>query len=387
MLRIAPALLLALLLVPAAAGRPIAPPINGLVVYPRYSNQGLAAVDPATGRTHGIAGAHGQADDPTYSPDGRRIAYVRSPGFCFPEPCPEPAPLYVIGAEGGRPQPIVDDADWPSWSPDGSRIAFVHDGGLEVVDADGRHRRTVVARPADGNPVHNPAWSPDGKTIAFWRNVPAPRCCLESVRLDAGTPIALPRAPAAAVDRAPAWSPNSARVAVGELRRCSGGRCGDGPYLTLLPVGGGGARVVLTRGDMPVWSPDGRSIAFVWGGLQVIPATGGRPRRIATLLDLGGLGRFDSHRVSWQPLCTMRGTRRPDALTGSARADLICGLGGDDEITGGAGEDKLFGEDGDDRFLARDGEFDVVGCGPGRDRVTADAQDLVGVDCEVVRRR
>jgi hypothetical protein len=55
-------------------------------------------------------------------------------------------------------------------------------------------------------------------------------------------------------------------------------------------------------------------------------------------------------------------------------------------MEGGAGQDRLFGEEGNDRFLARDGEFDVIGCGPGRDTVLADRQDLVGVDCEVVRR-
>jgi Ca2+-binding RTX toxin-like protein len=63
------------------------------------------------------------------------------------------------------------------------------------------------------------------------------------------------------------------------------------------------------------------------------------------------------------------------------------GLGGNDEITGGAGRDRLFGEDGADRILAQDGEFDVVGCGAGRDSVVADSSDLVGLDCERVSRR
>ena len=47
----------------------------------------------------------------------------------------------------------------------------------------------------------------------------------------------------------------------------------------------------------------------------------------------------------------------------------------------------LFGGDGDDRIDARRGGFDVVGCGPGTDRVVADRRDLVGVDCERVARR
>jgi hypothetical protein len=36
--------------------------------------------------------------------------------------------------------------------------------------------------------------------------------------------------------------------------------------------------------------------------------------------------------------------------------------------------------------FARDGEVDRISCGPGRDRVIADPQDIVASDCEVVRR-
>ena len=55
--------------------------------------------------------------------------------------------------------------------------------------------------------------------------------------------------------------------------------------------------------------------------------------------------------------------------------------------SGGNGTDRLFGADCDDRVLARDGASDVIGCGPGRDYVTADRRDVVGVDCERVSRR
>jgi hypothetical protein len=66
--------------------------------------------------------------------------------------------------------------------------------------------------------------------------------------------------------------------------------------------------------------------------------------------------------------------------------ELLCGLAGADLVRGGGGRDRLFGAEGDDRIDARDGVFDVVGCGAGRDTVTADRGDLVGADCERVRR-
>jgi Ca2+-binding RTX toxin-like protein len=89
---------------------------------------------------------------------------------------------------------------------------------------------------------------------------------------------------------------------------------------------------------------------------------------------------------SWQPLCSILGTTGPDALRGTRGRDLVCGFDGDDRLSGGNSADRLFGGRGDDRVLARDGASDVIGCGPGRDSVTADRRDLVGRDCERVSR-
>jgi len=49
--------------------------------------------------------------------------------------------------------------------------------------------------------------------------------------------------------------------------------------------------------------------------------------------------------------------------------------------------DTVNGDEGDDRILVGDGQRDVVTCGPGLDRVVADAGDSVAADCEVVRVR
>jgi Ca2+-binding RTX toxin-like protein len=67
--------------------------------------------------------------------------------------------------------------------------------------------------------------------------------------------------------------------------------------------------------------------------------------------------------------------------------DRLCGFLGDDVISGGAGRDGLHGGEGADVLRSRDGSFDIVGCGAGVDEVVADRVDLVGSDCERVRRR
>ncbi len=109
----------------------------------------------------------------------------------------------------------------------------------------------------------------------------------------------------------------------------------------------------------------------------------------------------------------IRGRGGDDILKGGSGNDLVRGGGGDDKITGGRGNDRLFGQRGDDvvrgdagkdqvnggpgndqlgGFRGRDkldatdsNQFrDVVRCGPGPDKVTADTPDVVRPDCEQV---
>ena len=70
-----------------------------------------------------------------------------------------------------------------------------------------------------------------------------------------------------------------------------------------------------------------------------------------------------------------------DRAEGGRGADVLAGGDGADRMAGGAGRDKIMGGAGNDTIDARDGERDVVLCGPGRDRVRADAADRQ-VSCE-----
>jgi hypothetical protein len=90
-----------------------------------------------------------------------------------------------------------------------------------------------------------------------------------------------------------------------------------------------------------------------------------------------------------------------DVVDGGPGADTLTGGFGDDTLVGGPGADTIAGDRparcnelhcdfmdgvGNDTIDARDGERDSVQCGPGTDRVLADAQDLVADDCEQVDR-
>ena len=67
------------------------------------------------GAIRNLSGGFGQL--PQWSPDGRKIAFVKC-GRC---PCPAPGEIYVMNADGSAQRnvtrsPKVDDS-WPTWAP------------------------------------------------------------------------------------------------------------------------------------------------------------------------------------------------------------------------------------------------------------------------------
>ena len=75
--------------------------------------------------------------------------------------------LFTLALRGGYPvqltaseKPVSD----PQWSPDGRRLAFVRDEEIWVVEADGGRLVRVTGHPSG---TKHPRWSPDGKRIAF----------------------------------------------------------------------------------------------------------------------------------------------------------------------------------------------------------------------------
>jgi TolB protein len=62
-----------------------------------------------------------EGSDPSFSADGKKIAYVASDG--------NDSEIYTIKATGGRPFQVTDNAkndSDPSWSPNGEKIAYTH---------------------------------------------------------------------------------------------------------------------------------------------------------------------------------------------------------------------------------------------------------------------
>jgi TolB protein len=104
----------------------------------------------------------GGATDPAWSPDGKRIAFVRD------------RQIYVATAAGTNARRLTNtptEKSSPSWSSDGKRIAFSNthryrdpardDDRLAIIAADGSGQREIT----DTNPnfwADAPAWQPAG---------------------------------------------------------------------------------------------------------------------------------------------------------------------------------------------------------------------------------
>jgi Tol biopolymer transport system component len=97
---------------------------------------------------------------PRFSPDGSMVLFTRSEA------------IYRVAIVGGDPRKLVDGAVGGDWSPDGRRIVYVRsrtEGGrnrwsIELAAADGGESHEIAH--AEGPALIAPRWSPDGRTIA-----------------------------------------------------------------------------------------------------------------------------------------------------------------------------------------------------------------------------
>jgi Tol biopolymer transport system component len=108
---------------------------------------------------------------PKWSPDGKRIAFVRG-GYAEvtdDDPSPEYANrnVWVVGTDGSGPRQVTDGR-WhgtADWSSDGKRVVTDAQPDVVEVGIDGRGRRVLLDGEYNDREYGDPSWSPDGEDL------------------------------------------------------------------------------------------------------------------------------------------------------------------------------------------------------------------------------
>jgi Tol biopolymer transport system component len=248
---------------------------DGWLVVSGTDGQGLRRLAP-------LSRDDNFATPPTWSPDGRQLAYVQSfectGALCYRQE------LWVADAETGAARRLREGVVEPAWSPDGARFAYVrarlttqarepgYRENVVVARTDGTHRRTIAAN------ASGPTWSPSGRLLAF--SGPKLGNLIRSGPDGSGRRSLLPRprrrdwiGDASHIT----WSPDRRHLAFTGFSL----NAGDAVY-AVRPSGRGLRRLGAANSDLPVsWAPNGKTLVWPHPRTQrlIVAAGDGRKTR------------------------------------------------------------------------------------------------------------
>ena len=268
--------LVAILTIPSVAQATM-PGDNGRIVFTAPTDAGsqLFTVRPNGTGLRQVTHVDGDALNADWSPDGRRIVFTIGSETS--------ARIAIVRADGRHlrilPQPTGVFDDQPSYSPDGRRIYFerftlaTNDDAIWSMKKDGTDQRRVLG-PFPNGIVTDPNVSPDGRTLSFqgWDGtvvgpppVEHPALGLFTARID-GSRIKQIRPFRTDQTIKADWAPNGQRIAVTENANFF--RPDDSANIVTMRRDGSHRRRLTnfhdgqTNAYFGSYSPDGRWLVF-----------------------------------------------------------------------------------------------------------------------------
>ena len=162
------------------AARPDFSPRGDLVAFQAYAGGTfhIWVMRPDGSGVRQVTTGHGDDREPRFSPDGTKLAFSSDRAFNGSYD------IWVVDVATGAltqwtntggvttppaPATRVDEFE-PSWSPDGTRIAFVVGvgaNGTTIESRDAAGTQIVLATASPGTRVNSPSYSPDGARVAY----------------------------------------------------------------------------------------------------------------------------------------------------------------------------------------------------------------------------
>jgi Tol biopolymer transport system component len=243
----------------------------------------IYTIDPTGGTPSNVTNNATTDGQPSYSPDGKKIAYSGYDG--------QDSEIYTINVDGGQKVQLTHNTthdEWPSYSPDGSKIAY------EGRDPAGLDREILTIDVAGGTPSNvtnnattdgQPSYSPDGKKIAY-SGYDGQDSEIYTIDATGGTPFKVTNN-TTTDDWVPDYSPDGKKIAYGSSSVSSGGIIRfDSRIYTINATGGTACPVTdnTAHASRPSYSPDGSKIAYARSGgigddseIYTIGVAGGTP--------------------------------------------------------------------------------------------------------------
>ena len=291
-------------------------PYAGAIAYQRVVDESsqIYVMDPGGEVKTLISEGSGWSFMPSWSADGERVAY-----FYF-DPGTQMTNVYAVDLTKAELEPalLTDSGTYDlefgslKWSPDGESILFYTVDVLEIADIYKIDTASGAVNDVFEETVFDdlaPDWSPDGEQFVFASNRPKKDDPIYDLYLsdaDGGNLVQLTDNNSLGwVDTLPAWSPGGSKIAFFRYNFIPGEEFEGGPQgLWWYDVASGESSLlyempVATEDLPPVWSPDGRFLAFLepLDGMHVLRVLEAKTGELMGIGEVLG----EKRTVSWSP--------------------------------------------------------------------------------------